>query len=154
MNGWITVDVNDINKEVAKTLNGVEVKMTFSPYDVPRRFRGYHEPNTNFFVVEFEYLTPENTRPETPCENAPVELAIGVNSQRIYKIKLDMSRVAKLSVKTEGEPAEGIAREIVGVIHHFQESVPQKLQERYKMPEKIVFNNRDALFSNIPEFVH
>ena len=154
MDGWITVDVNDINKEVAKNLNGVEVKMTFSPYDVPRRFRGYREPNTNFFVVEFEYLTPENTRSQTPCENSPVELEIGVNSQRIYKIKLDMKKVSQFSVKTEGEPATGIARKIVGIIQHFQESVPQRLQERYKMPEKIVFNNREMLFSNIPELVH
>jgi hypothetical protein len=151
MSEWITVDVNDVNKEVAKNFNGVEVRMRFSPYDVPRRFRGYREPNTHYYVVEFEYLTPEETRPEVPCPNSPIELEIGKNSQRIYKVKLDMEKVKKLSLSTEGEPATGIARKIVGVIQHFQESVPERLQERYKMPEKLVFNNRDRLFSEIPE---
>lgn len=44
MTEWITVDVNDVNKEAVKTLNGVNVRMMFSPYDVPRLFRGYKCP--------------------------------------------------------------------------------------------------------------
>lgn len=151
MSEWITVDVNDVNKEVTKNLNGVEVRMRFSPYDVPRRFRGYRETNSNFYVVEFEYLTPEDTRTEIPCPSSPVQLEIGKNSQRIYKVVLDMNKVKNLHLSTEGEPATGIARNISGVIHHFQGSVPQKLQERYEMPERLVFNNRDKLFSEIPE---
>jgi hypothetical protein len=146
MNEWVTVDANEINKEVKKDLFGVEVKVSFSPYDVPRRYRGYREPDSDFFVIEFQYITDEPTRSETPSKDSPIALEVGANSKRIYKIKLDVKKLGCQAVRLEIEP---IARDVVGAIHKFRDTVPLKLQERYKMPENIVFNNRDRLFSTI-----
>ena len=49
MSDWIDVDVAGINPEVRQIINGVDVKVAFSPYDVPRRYRGYKEATSDFY---------------------------------------------------------------------------------------------------------
>jgi len=146
MNEWIQIDANELNKAVKKDLFGVEVKVSFSPYDVPRKYRGYRDPKTGFFIIEFQYLMDEETCIQKPDDGSPIELEIGVNSKRIHKIKLDVKKIGCEAVKLEIEP---LARDVVGAIKHFSESVPLGQQERYKMPENIVFNNRNTLFSDL-----
>lgn len=146
MNEWVEVDVNKINKEVQKDILGVGVKISFSPYDVPRRYRSYRDTNGKFFVIEFQYLLDEGTRIEKPSPEAPIELEIGENSKRIYKIKIDTTKIKCESVSVEFEP---LARNVVEAIENFKQSVPQKLRERYKMPENVIFNNRAQLFSGL-----
>jgi hypothetical protein len=150
MTEWIKVDTNEINKEVPKDIHGVSVKVTFSPYDVPRQWRGYREPNSKFFVIEFQYLLDEATRTEKPAKELPIELEIGENSKRIYKIRMDVVKMG-----CEGKPVRleieslDLARNVVDAIKQFSTTVPPKLRERYKMPENLVFNKRDEIFSGV-----
>jgi hypothetical protein len=146
MSEWVEVDVNQMNQEVRKDISGVKVKVSFSPYDVPRRYRSYRDPDSKFFVIEFGYLLDERTVPQKASPQAPVELEIGENSKRIYKIKLDTTVIKCDLVKVEIEP---LARNVVETIEIFKKTVPEKLQERYKMPEKVVYNDRDRLFSEL-----
>lgn len=146
MSEWVEVDVNKINQEVRKDISGVEVKVSFSPYDVPRRYRSYRDANGKFFVIEFQYLLDEATVAKKATPNAPIELEVGENSKRIYKIKLDTSVIKCDAVNVEFEP---LARNVLETIEKFKKSVPTKFQERYKMPEKVVYNNRKELFSEI-----
>jgi hypothetical protein len=144
MSDWITIDPDEINKEITKVIQGVSVKVSFSPYDVPRRFRGYKDPDSEFFIIEFEYLMDEETQHHMISPQCPVELEVGENSQRIYKIILDTKKLGSGEVQLNTEPA---AREVVSAIEQFKRSLPDKLRERYKMPENIVFNKRNELFS-------
>jgi hypothetical protein len=145
MTEWITVDVNDVNKEAVKTLNGVNVRMMFSPYDVPRLFRGYKCPdNSEIFVIEFKYLTDEPLLSRKSSPDAPIELEVGVNSKRIYKIQLDMKKLDCQAVRLE---AIQLAENVVGEIEKFRDSLPEKFRDRYKMPENLVLENSGELFS-------
>src|SRR5215472_12911944 len=129
MTEWIDVDVNRINREVPKDVLGVGVKLSFSPYDVPRQYRSYRDSNSKFFIIEFKYLLDEPTCTTTPQPDAPVELEIGKNSKRIYRIKLDTTKIRCESVRVEFEL--DLARGVIGAIEKFKKTVPQRLQERY-----------------------
>lgn len=145
MNEWITVDPNEINKQVTKQLHGVSVKVSFSPYDVPRSVRGFREKESPLFIIEFQYLIgEEEVRTEKPSPEIPVELEVGVHSQRIYRIKLDVEKLGCKVVRLQAEP---LARDIVTAIKNFSSTMPEKLKERYKMTESVVFNHRDELLS-------
>jgi hypothetical protein len=146
MGEWVQVDVNEINKEVKKDLQGVEVRVSFSPYDVPRRYRSYRDPNSDFFVIEFQYLLEEETHTEKPAEQMPVELEVGDNSKRIYKIKINMEKLGVEAVQLKIEP---LARNVLWAIKQFSTTVPLKFRERYKMPESLIYNRRDKVFSGI-----
>lgn len=141
MNEWVSVDVNEINKEVKRDIFGVGMKLSFSPYDVPQRVRSYRDLDGNVFIIEFEYLLDEQTHSKKLSEDSAIELEIGNNSQRIYKIKLD---IPKLGDHAASDP---LAKCIVQTIEQFKKTVPQRLQERYKMPENVVLKNREQLLS-------
>jgi hypothetical protein len=99
-------------------------------------------------VVEFQYITDEPTRAEKPSSDSPIELEVGANSKRIYKIKLDVEKLGCEAVRLE---IETLARNVVGAIKQFSSTVPQKFRERYKMPENLVFKNRNRIFGSIAQ---
>jgi len=146
MSEWAQVDTGEINKEVQKDIRGVTVKVSFSPYDVPRQFRGYREADSPFFIIEFKYLNDEKTITKKSSSDTPIELEVGENSQRIYKIKI---HVEKLKCETVQLEVQTLATDIVREIQKFSHTVPEKLQSRYKMPENLVFNKRNEIFSEI-----
>ena len=146
MSDWIDVDVNAMNQEVRKDIQGVKVKISFSPYDVPRQYRSYRDTETNNFIVEFKYLLDEETISEKPSADAPFEFEIGENSKRIYKIKIDTKAIKCDAVDVSFGT---LAQNIVNTIETFKKSVPQKLQDRYKMPEDVILNHRNELFSEL-----
>ena len=141
---WIAVEDRQINREVQKDIRGINVTVAFSPYDVPRRFRGYRDPITNLFIIDFEYLLDETTRPEKSSPDSPIELEIGENSKRIYRIKIDVAKLGCDAVRLEFEP---LARNVIGEIQKFKSVVPEKLRERYKLAESLLFNRRNEIFS-------
>ena len=150
MTEWVKVDTSEINKEVPKDIHGVSVKVSFSPYDVPREWRGEREPNSEFFKIEFRYLLDEETHTVKSSPESPIELEIGDNSQRIYAIRIN---VVKLGLGTECDHVhleiEPLARNVVQAIKQFSTTVPLKLRDRYKMPENIVYNKREEIFSTV-----
>lgn len=148
MADWVEVDERELNRETPKVIRGVTVRVSFSPYDVPRRFRGYREPNSNFFVIEFEYLLNEATRPTKSSPDSPFELEIGVDSKRIYRIKIDVVKLDCEAVRLEVDP---LVKDVIGEIQKFKSAVPEKLRERYRLPESLLFKKRNEIFSPLAQ---
>jgi hypothetical protein len=149
MNEWVKVDTSEINKEVSKDIQGVHVKVSFSPYDVPREWRGQRDDmDSDFFIIEFRYLLDEETHTEAPSANFPIQLDVGNNSKRIYKIRLNTSKLGS-EFNGIGLKIEPLVKEVVGAIKEFSTTVPLKLRERYKMPEKLISNKRKEMFAEI-----
>jgi hypothetical protein len=85
---WIEVDPKAVNLPKTEKLDGVEVTVMMSPYDVPQALRGRYDDTSRRFVIEFRYLGEEETRDETHREH--VVLRLGKNSGRLYGIVLDV----------------------------------------------------------------
>ena len=90
----------------------------------------------------------ETTHTEKPSQDIPIELEVGDDSKRIYKIRIDVVKLERECdhIQLEIEP---LARNVLGAIRQFSTTVPLKLRERYKMPESLVYNKRDEIFSGI-----
>jgi hypothetical protein len=85
---WIEVDPQAVNLPRTTKLDGVEVTVMMSPYDVPQALRGEYEEKNKRFVIEFRYLGEEDTRDE--LYNEHVTLRLGKHSGRLYGIELDV----------------------------------------------------------------
>ncbi len=81
----------------------------------------------------------ERTRPVLFSDDCPVELDVGVNSQRIYKVRIKTNLIT--NDKTMDINLKPVMQ-VVNAINKFKESVPEKFQDRYKMPEEIVLKDR------------
>ena len=90
----------------------------------------------------------EVTHTEKPSQDAPIELEVGNHSKRIYKIRVDMVKLGceGKHVRLQIEP---LARSVVEAMKQFSTTVPLKLRDRYEMPENLVLNNRNEIFSAI-----
>ena len=117
-------------------VHGVRVELALSPYDVPQGVRGYKEKNSNYFVIEFKYLTDERTR-TVPHQNRGILVELGINSGRIYKIKLDFKALNCDTVELR-------------LKRLFEEELSPRagrLADTYRLNEDIILNNRERLFS-------
>jgi len=85
---WIEVDPSAVNPPKTEELDGVEVTVLMSPYDIPKALRGRYDKSSKRFVIEFHYIGDEATRDE-PSEGHLV-LRLGKNSGRLYGIILDV----------------------------------------------------------------
>jgi hypothetical protein len=85
---WIEVDPGSVNPPKTEKLDGVEVTVLMSPYDVPQALRGRYDETKKRFAIEFRYLGEEDTRDEVYGEH--VVLQLGENSGRLYGIVLDV----------------------------------------------------------------
>lgn len=60
-----------------------------SPFDVPERVRGYRDPDSKNFVIEFGYLGDSERRVPRPLDES-ISIRIGENSGRPYEIHIDV----------------------------------------------------------------
>ena len=103
------------------------------------------EATSDFLIVEFEYLlSGEETSVEKLSDT--IELEVGKNSRRIYKIRINVVQLKCDSVRLEIEP---ITKNVIGAIKQFSSRFPEKVRDRYKLTERLMFNNRDHLLSTL-----
>lgn len=85
---WIEVDPNLVNPPKREKVDGAEVTVLMSPYDIPTALRGYFDEDRDRFVIEFRYLADEDKKKESPRPH--ITLCLGKNSGRIYGIELEV----------------------------------------------------------------
>ena len=145
MNDWVEVNPGDASRETEKTIRGVTVKVSASPYDVPTKVRGYREKDSNFFVIDLQYIVSgEPTHQVKPSPDMPVFLEVGNTSERIYKIKVDVVHFKSEAVRLEVEVERGVE----GAISKFS-SNPNRIQDRYVATGQAIRSNSDALFGSL-----
>jgi|SRR5215207_6986941 len=87
---WTYVDPTTLTESVKKKVDGVEVTLLVSPYDIPDAFRGYYDHNKKRFIVEFHYLGDEQRKEVAQSEH--VTLQLGRNTGRIYGLLIDVDK--------------------------------------------------------------
>lgn len=107
---WESVPVKDLNKPVTKDQNGVKIQFMLSPSDVPAAWRARKVEKENSghqYEIEFKYLSsPEPVRIES--QGNGVELEVGKNSKRIYKIILNPSEICENESEVQVEIRMGV----------------------------------------------
>lgn len=83
---WINLDPTSFNEVQQMPLEGLNVEVFLSPYDVPEAVRGIRDERSNHFVIEFKYIGGEEPV-ETELQG-DLAFKIGKHSKRLYKIEI------------------------------------------------------------------
>lgn len=93
MSGWLRLNQKELDKGTPKKINGVEVVVFLSPYDIPDAVRGDFDESLNRFVIRFKYVggTEEPNEPvERESHDEHVTLVVGRHSHRLYRVEIDV----------------------------------------------------------------
>ena len=88
MKDWIRLDPIELNPGEITDIQGIEVRMALSPYDVPDAVRGGYNEKSKRFVIQFEYLTDEK-KDLRKTGDEHIQVKVGKNSERIYEIEIN-----------------------------------------------------------------
>lgn len=89
MHEWIKLDPEKLNKPKLETIQGVEVEVMLSPYDVPDAVGGNYDKERKRFVIEFKYASGDEPR-SVEWHDQYVNFIVGRNSQRLYGLEIDV----------------------------------------------------------------
>jgi hypothetical protein len=140
MNNWVILDPSQFKISSAQ---GMDVRVSFSPYDFPTAVRAYWDETVGAARVEFQYLTEEKT--EALTINDHVMASVGQKSKRLYGLRIDTQSagVGKVSLTCE------VLRDAVKQAFDRLKTVPdsQNRPDRYRLAEDAIHQNSDQLFS-------
>lgn len=140
MNGWVKIEPEEFLDERKQKIQGVNVHVAISPYDLPTAFRAGRNPATGWFFVEFRYPTTEQTTKKSPGNNVSLEL--GLCSGRLYKVEVDPKPFEAKAMKVEFGSILQKAIEGLGSTH-------TNRRENYAVTQKILDLKRDRLLQSI-----
>lgn len=90
MQEWLRLDPEKLNTPKHITIEGADVVVRLSPYDVPIAVRGHVDSSSKNRIVEFRYLDDEPaSRRRTLSSGVIVHL--GRNSDRVCRIEFPLS---------------------------------------------------------------
>jgi hypothetical protein len=139
---WITVTESlPLEK---RSLEGVKVDVLVSPYDVPEGVRGALSEDGKKFVIEFKYISQEDTVERQQDNNA--KLRVGRSSGRLYALELDTSKFDPGNVRLRVEVAEALKN----VLRHLVKQPVSPLRaSNYKVAKQVVENYEDGILQPI-----
>jgi len=127
--------------EAAFETNGVRFKVALSPYDVPQAVRSYVDGK--HYIVEFKYLTDEPTNEK--IRNQFTRVVVGQNSQRLYKIIVDLQSVSE-------HLKQDTLSQVEGAITGLRTGVGFRLGGSYELAQDVVTKRRDDLCEPLTQF--
>jgi hypothetical protein len=138
---WIELDPEQLNQNERTCVNGIEINVGLSPYDIPERVRGSYDDDIGRFVIEFEYLDDNEPR-EISWQNEHVTLCVGENTGCLYAIHVDVESLGADAVKVRVSVADAI--------RHLSEDERHSAQRRhYEVAEEIIAKNAERLLAGV-----
>jgi hypothetical protein len=145
---WVQVDWEKLNQPRQQTINGVEVTVYLSPYDMPEAVKGEYNDAKDRFVVRFQYLGGKEPI-EYRSEDEHVQLGIGRKTSRLHEILVDVNALQANSVMLKMQPSDLVANEVKDAIDRFARSpvaaAPQK--GNYEAVSEVLQQRREQVYS-------
>ncbi|WP_339494927.1 hypothetical protein [Pseudomonas sp. RA_105y_Pfl2_P56] len=139
---WVLVSQHELNEVESQEQRGLKLQFMVAPADLPTAWRITHE-SSNIAEVEFKYLGGNEPK-STEHVNSNVTLEVGKNSKRIYKITLDMHKVAasgELMISRAADVVEHsswLNKNNSDVIHRFLTSKNSKMDIIERMESSVI----------------
>lgn len=86
---WVRLDPAKFGKESGEGIQGVEIHVFLSPYDVPMAVRGHFDDRKRRFVIRFRYIVSEPSK-SFKSDYKYIRLSVGKNSGRLQAIEVDV----------------------------------------------------------------
>jgi hypothetical protein len=116
-----------------RNLQGVQVDVLVSPYDVPEAVRGYFCHQRQRFIIEFKYISSEDTVEKPQDQN--VKIRVGRHSGRLYAIELDVKSLHANAVQLRLKIAEALRNVLT---HLIQQPLSQMRTSNYRLAKDAV----------------
>lgn len=94
---WISVSQEAVNRPESEVKNGIKIQFMISPFDVPVATRAGIDTETGQpgkYIVEFKYISTEEKITHVDPHTRGVQLEVGKNSRKIYRIIVDLAEFA------------------------------------------------------------
>ena len=85
----VTIQDSVIDKPRDEKIQGVEVKIMLSPFDVPQAAFCEIDETTNALRLKFDYIARSEPVYSVTTDDALVKLTLGKASNRVYEIEVD-----------------------------------------------------------------
>lgn len=154
MSEWININFEDIElierkrkKKEVKT--GIQLNLYISPYDIPDAVRGYYDKKNRKFVIEFSYIGKEKIKDKKL--NDDISLGVGINSNRIYKIYIDINYLNdSKNSKPKTVKLNFIIDKLNSAIDNFSKSIESKYSklDNYNVVKGLLEKKIDKIYEH------
>lgn len=96
---WLKLDRYSRRSADIKTTQGVRIELGLSPLDVPEAVRGFRDPTSGEFCIQFRYPDSEELRMQKLSDTLSIQS--GKSSGRIEIILLDMKKLEVNEVRLD-----------------------------------------------------
>lgn len=147
---WLPLDPAEWNKPQRKSIHGVTVNMYLSPQDVPEAVQGFYDEAMSCFAIEFRYPTGEEHKSNVAYD-PHVTLTVGKNSNRLYRIGIDVDRLQAKSVGLYMYVQAAMAKDVPHAIEQLASERKRALREgNYRLAEEVIVRHKDELLQAVP----
>jgi hypothetical protein len=146
MANWVEVDWNRLNQPRRETINGVEVTVYFSPYDMPEAVKGEYNDAKDRFVIRFQYLGGEEPV-EHRDEDEHVRLGIGKKTSRLHEILVDVKSLQANGVMLKMQQSDLVADEVENAIAKFASFTAAPRKGNYEAVSEALQQQREQVYS-------
>jgi len=150
MSEWIELDSDELNPPRHADIKGVDVMVFLSPYEVPDAVRGALDQRADRFAIDFRYLgSPDKPNEPLETEAGPghrdITLKVGRNSQRLYRIEIDVKKL-----KADRVRLTMILEQVKEALHDLaaRRTKPGNC-EHYDLAEKVISEKKDELLKDL-----
>lgn len=147
---WITINLSELNKPQKDVIKGMDVKVYFSPYDMPRAVCGEYGDDKSYFAVKLAYFDKGEKTVSQKFDDK-LEFLIGKSSGRLHEVRLDMNKLT-VQAKGIGDLQQMAFQEIDDAVKSFAEkqsgsgSLPI---DNYIAASGAIEQRRDLLFKDL-----
>jgi hypothetical protein len=139
---WIPL--SELRPPVERNLHGVRVNVLVSPYDIPEAVRAFRDPQNDRFVIEFRYISTEDTKERD--DNEHVKVRVGRNSGRLYAIEIDTKALQGNNIELRLEVKEALRNALTHLIQH---PFTASRESNYRMAKDAVEQHQEQILQPI-----
>lgn len=140
-NEWLHLDPEELDSERDEMIQGVEVRVLVSPYDVPEAVRGFYDKHVKRFVIEFQYIGDEPLKRQSFDEY--VHLRTGKNSHRLYAIEIAVDALKATAVGLRMGVQQEVAKTLDSLVDR---PIDRRRRNNYRVAQTAIANKKEQLF--------
>ena len=143
---WISVDPNRYDEPHEVGMADLEMHIFISPFDIPRRVRGYFDEKRDLFVIEFKYITREPTKKKKIGPEGVVTI-VGKRTGRILGFHIDVNRLSATSVALRLSAVQKAIKAVRGEHEPPSKPWPSRIQLNSHVADQVLQDSKDEVFA-------
>lgn len=145
--GWVHLNPEELNRVESQQINGIEITLGMSPYDLPEGVRGFYSKSKDKFVIQFKYLGGKGSEGlvRHPSKDARISMLLGEHSGRLRQIQIDVD-----STDINQIQLRMICPKVEDAITELTTAKPAR-RANYEVARDIIAQNKNRLLAGVAD---